>query len=93
MPKKTVAVFAADANPAVDPPSFHVSSHEAAQRVVRHGYRYLSPSAIQPHLAAASAGAGLAHNGSFRSAWRQAPSGPTGILVWQMRRGRRQEPA
>ena len=85
---RSVAVYTAMANPAVDAPAYYVSKHEAAIRCAQHGYRMavgstralLMPCTQLERAAAASAG-------SFRNVWQQRAS--AGFLVWQMRSQRR----
>jgi hypothetical protein len=45
--RKSVSVFTYDANPEIDPPSFHVSKTEAALRLEKGYCIYVGPNAVQ----------------------------------------------
>jgi len=87
---KTIAVFASDVNPRVDPALFYVTRADAAVRARQGRYRIFTATdddstivALQLLPPPKPLDELAWHNGEFRSAWHQRPS--AGVIVWQMR--------
>ena len=83
---KNIHVFAADANPSVDPPKFHATQFDAASRVELGAAYWLSEKAIQLCALGRSEmdRRNLIGGGTMRESWHIAPSDK--MPVWQMYR-------
>jgi hypothetical protein len=81
---KPIHVFAYDANPANDPPLFHISRHDAQIRVDKCFVRYLSATAVQlkPPPGWSPDRTQSVCGGLFSEAWKPQWSGH--FIVWQM---------
>lgn len=80
------------ADPARDFPSYHISLRDADQRVNVLGCAYwLDQRTIQYHgqRELQRSREELIAAGTFREAWKQIPSGPERMPVWQMPSARR----
>jgi len=82
--RKTVSVFSYEANPAVDPPSYHISRYDADLRIERGFVLFLSPRSVQlkppPGFVA---GQQIPNYSTMRDAWKPRMSDK--YLVLQMR--------
>jgi hypothetical protein len=78
---KSISVFTADSNPAIDLPKYHASRYQAQDMVTRlRSHVWISPTAIHEIVVDARS---LVAGSSFLQAWHRKPS--AGIVVWQMR--------
>lgn len=81
--RKTVSVFSHDCNPAIDPPIFFITRHDAEWRTERGFVRPLNPRSVQLKPPPGWTPPDTDYSGLFDKVWQ--PRFSAHFLVWQMR--------